>query len=138
MRNLLKPAAFVIVGALLGAGFAHQSTKPPVIQAGLTNVVVATSNIDAESAFYQNTFGFRSFFKNKTCCFLKAGGVNLVFIVCKDKAHATREICLDVSVKDVAGALAALTQSGLKVDSTDPAVLKVSDPDGNIVEVVHG
>jgi len=114
------------------------SNQDPVIQASLTNIVVTTSDIDRQVRFYEGTLGFKSFYRDKTSCFLKAGGVNLVFVHGASEGDMTKGICLDVSVPDLGAAALALKGAGLEVDASDPLVLKLKDPDGNLVEVVKG
>jgi len=139
MRKLQNIVSTISLCAFSGALLAHQAaSKPPVIQAKLANVVVTTLHLETQAAFYENMLGFKSFFRNKTCCFLKTGGANLVFVDTKDKGKVTKNLCLDVAVQDLAAAQTALTAGGIQVDATDPAVLKFTDPDGNLVEVVHG
>jgi catechol 2,3-dioxygenase-like lactoylglutathione lyase family enzyme len=135
----MRWAAVGMICAVFGVLFAHQEqSKMPIIESKLVNVVVETTNLSAEVEFYENTLGFKSFFRNKTSCFLKAGGVNLVFVVAQRKSQTTKNLCLDVAVTDLSAALSALTAAGIKVDNSDPAILKFNDPDGHLVEVVHG
>jgi len=139
MKNLLKSTFLIGVGAACGLLFAHQTPeKKPVIQSKLTNVVLTTTDIAAEAAFFENNLGFKSFYKDKTSCFLKTGGANLVFVVVPNKTKATKNFCLDVGVVDLDAASDALSKAGVKVDKSDPHILKFSDPDGNLIEVVRG
>lgn len=109
-----------------------------VIQCRLTNVVATTTKMDQVVQFYRDVLGFQPFFQNETCCFLKTGGANLVFVLGDSAASETKQLCLDVSVPDLPAALEALTQAGVSVDATDPAILKIVDPTGNLVEIVRG
>jgi len=139
MHINLKLSSVLAIGAIIGAVLARQvPEKQPIIDAKLVNIVVTTPNLREEVDFYQNTFGLKSSFRNKTSCFLRAGSVNLVFVASTEKAKKTKNLCLDFAVKDLGVSLAHLTASGLKVDNSDPAILTFADPDGNLVEIVHG
>jgi catechol 2,3-dioxygenase-like lactoylglutathione lyase family enzyme len=132
-----RVALFLALGASLGFAAARGGEKEKM-EFKMANIVVTTTDMAKSVEFYETKLGLKSFFRNNTSCFLKAGGVNLVFVATTDKAKATKEVCLDFAVKDLPAAKQALVDAGVKVDATDPAILKFTDPDGNMVEVVHG
>lgn len=139
MRKSFRACCLIALGILLGVVFARRnSQKEPVISSKLVNVVLTTTNISAETDFYENVLGFKSFYHDKTSCFLKTGAVNLVLVLTKDKSKASRNLCLDVATKDLTASYDSLTTAGIKVDKADPNILKFSDPDGNLIEDVHG
>jgi len=135
MRLVFLLLSAVLGGVIIGK---ESASGPPIIQCKLTNVVVATTKMDEVIRFYRDVLGFKPFFQNKTSCFLKTGGANLVFVLARSADSETKKLCLDVSVPDLQTASAALRGAGMHVDATDPAILKIVDPDGNLVEIVKG
>ncbi|MDR3688806.1 MAG: VOC family protein [Fimbriimonas sp.] len=135
----MKSVTCVALGCLFGLGLAsYLPTRLSVIDAKLVNVVLTTSRIEAEAKFYESNLGFKRFFSNATSCFLNGHGVNLVFVKAKSRASETRNACLDVSVSDLEAAAKALAEAGIRFDRSDPSILTLHDPDGTLVEIVHG
>ncbi len=139
MAEAMRSVVFICIGIGSGVWMARRHPiELPLAKAKLVNVVISTSRMDEEAKFYEKTFGFKTFFHNQTSTFLKSGSANLVFVKVTEKTAETKNICLDISVPNLNVALAAMTNADVKVDSTDPHVLKVYDPDGNLVEIVKG
>jgi len=135
----VKSIFLVIVGLTVGFALAgHAWQTKSVVQANLTNVVVTTSKMDDEAKFYESTLGFKRFFHNATCYFLKSGGVNLVLVKARRRQDETKNLCLDVNLASLDDASNALKSAGIRFDRTDPNIIALHDPDGNLVEIVHG
>src|SRR5665213_2571181 len=135
----MKSLAFLGIGIVTGLCISHQvRTDLPIATAKLVNVVVSTSKMDQEATFYEKTLGFKAFFHNVTSTFLKSGSANLVLVKVTEKSAETKNGCLDIGVPNLKVALASMIDAGMKVDETDPHVLKITDPDGNLVEFVKG
>jgi catechol-2,3-dioxygenase len=135
----MKSLALICLGLTIGFALAsHRKQTQPVLASKLTNVVLTTSKMDAESKFYELTLGFKIFFHNETSCFLKSGGVNLVFVKAKRVQDETKNVCIDVSLGSLDEATVALEKAGIPFERKDLAIVTLHDPDGNLVEIVHG
>jgi catechol-2,3-dioxygenase len=129
----------IFLGAL-GAGvlLGRLPARNGVIEAKLTNVVVTTSKMDAEATFFEKSFGFKEFYRDRTSVFLKTGSANLVLVRASSRNVESKHVCFDLGVPSVSDAEASLKGAGLAIDRADPAIIKLHDPDGNLIEVVRG
>jgi len=135
----MRTGLLFFAGLGVGVLFCNQTPLfQPIVEAKQTNVVVTTSKMDLETAFYEKTLGFKVFYHDKTSTFLKTGSANLVFVRSPSSSAETKRICLDVGVPSVPDAAKKLKAAGTKIDDADPAVLKLNDPDGNLIEIVKG
>ena len=135
----MRSAALLLTGIGAGILLSRQPLLPKgIVEAKLTNVVLTASKIDREAAFFEQTLGFKEFYHDKTSIFLKTGSANLVLVRATSRNAESKQICLDVGVPSVPDADEKLKDAGVKTDDSDPAILKLNDPDGNLIEIVKG
>jgi catechol-2,3-dioxygenase len=135
----MRSIALFLAGLATGAVLSRQAPlQKGIVEAKLTNVVLTTSKLDLEAAFYEKTFGFKEFYRDKTSVFLKTGSANLVLVRAKSRQAESKQICLDFSVPSLPDAAQKLLDAGVRTDNSDPGILKLNDPDGNWVELVKG
>jgi len=135
MRSVALFFAGLSAGALLWGQSPSQSS---IVDAKLANVVLTTVNLDSEAVFFEKTFGFKVFYHDKTSRFLKTGSANLVLVRASSPKLETKQVCLDVTVPSLSVAARQLMEAGVKIDDSQHGILKLSDPDGNLVEIVKG
>lgn len=104
-------------------------------EARLTNVVLQTTDLERQAAFYEGVVGCEPFFRNETCVFLRTGATHLVFVRGDQPSTGA---CLDFAVADLEVARQGLAEAGIAFREETPGVLVLSDPDGNTVEIVRG
>jgi len=135
----MRSVAIFLAGLSAGVLLCRQPLpQNGIVEAKLTNVVLTTSKMDLEAAFFEKTLGFKEFYHDKTSIFMKTGGANLVFVRTTNPKLESKQICLDVGVPSLPDALQKLKDANVKIDDSDPHVLKLNDPDGNLVEIVKG
>jgi catechol 2,3-dioxygenase-like lactoylglutathione lyase family enzyme len=109
-----------------------------ILAAKLANVVLTVADPETCASFYEAVLGFRPFYKDQTSCFLRGGGANVVLVKASGDESRTRNACLDVSVPDLKEAAEALAAAGVAFEQSDPAILNLHDPAGNLIEIVRG
>lgn len=102
-------------------------------------MVITTARFDQMIEFYGSGLGLESFYSDATSCFFKAGGANVVLVrLGADPAEPVERVCLDFSVASVADSAERLRQAGLEIESEREEIVQIRDPDGNLIEFVHG
>jgi catechol 2,3-dioxygenase-like lactoylglutathione lyase family enzyme len=103
----------------------------------VVNVVINSRKFTQSIEFYGQTLGWKPSYRDKTSCFFPAGGVNVV-IVRAAQGTKPSSICLDLTVSSLAQTEEWLAGRGVRFDSRSESMATFHDPDGNLIEVVHG
>lgn len=121
------------------------SNQPPP-PSRLVNVVILSRLYAETVAFYHDVLGFGVFHSDASCCFLRAGGANLVIQRVTDDAEPPflptgRCLYIDVAVTNIEQIKEKIPRKHGRLikewEDDSGRFLLAEDPDGNLVEVLE-